>query len=105
MKILFAEQAGRDLDDLLDYLETSAGAEVADEMCDRLERAVGSLAALAKRGNYPPELERIGVYAYRELHCQPYRIIYEPTSEAVYVHAILDARRNVQEELAHRQLR
>jgi mRNA-degrading endonuclease RelE of RelBE toxin-antitoxin system len=36
-----------------------------------------SLADNPERGHIPPELERIGVYEYREIHVKVYRIIYQ----------------------------
>lgn len=105
MKITFSSFAKRDFNELLDYLEVNAGEDVADDVQDRIEEAVRSLASLPDRGNHPREMERLGIPAYRELHLPPYRIIYEHAQDVVIIHAILDARRNVRAELTRRQLR
>jgi len=53
----------------------------------------------------PPELERVGVFEFREVHFKPYRILDEVVGARVYVHAILDRRRDLQDLLARRVLR
>jgi len=57
------------------------------------------------RENFPPELERIGVYDYREVFFKPYRIIYQISGSEVYVHCVLDGRRDMQTLLQQRLLR
>ncbi|MFW6131795.1 MAG: type II toxin-antitoxin system RelE/ParE family toxin, partial [Candidatus Aminicenantaceae bacterium] len=58
-----------------------------------------------QRGHVPPELERIGVYSYKEIHFKPYRIICEVSESIVYIHCVLDGRRSLQELLEKRILR
>lgn len=53
----------------------------------------------------PPELERIGVTDYREVHFKPYRLIYQIIGKKVFVHCVLDWRRDSQELLERRLLR
>ena len=57
------------------------------------------------RGHPPPELERIGMLDFKEIHYKPYRIIYEIYKSEVFVHCILDGRRDLQELLHKRVLR
>ncbi len=104
-EVLLTVQAERDLEDLYSYIGENHGFEQANSVLDNLEKIILSLEKLPDRGNQPPELERIGVLGYREIHCTPYRIIYEPQGECVYIHAILDARRELQALLADRLLR
>ena len=56
-------------------------------------------------GNNPPELKRISIDEYREIHSDPYRIIYQIVDKNIYVHAILDARRDLKSLLSERLLR
>ncbi len=44
-------------------------------------------------------------YGYRELHEGPYRIIYQILGQDVFMHCVLDARRELQELLQTRLLR
>ncbi len=40
-----------------------------------------------------------------EIHYKPYRILFEINNDIIYVHSVLDGRRNVQEILSNRILR
>jgi len=45
------------------------------------------------------------VFDFREVHVGPYRIIYEMGGRVVWVLAVLDGRRDIQDVLARRLLR
>jgi toxin ParE1/3/4 len=53
----------------------------------------------------PEELRGTGIKKYLGIHYKPYRIIYEVKKEIVYIHSVLDGRRNIQEILSERILR
>jgi toxin ParE1/3/4 len=48
---------------------------------------------------------RIDVYEYREITVKVYRIIYQIIETDVFIHCILDGRRNIPEILQQRNLR
>lgn len=77
----------------------------AGELLHRLQAKCMSLSELPERGYVPPELEPIGVFDYLEIHHGPYRLIYQLTGKAVFIHCILDGRRDMQELLQDRLLR
>ena len=104
-RITLVETAERDLFEILLYVESNDSPERADALLDGLERAVATLAEMPERGHVPPELERIGIREYREIHYKPYRILYAIDGDAVIVHCILDGRRDMQSLLEHRLLR
>ena len=64
-----------------------------------------SLEDFPLRGHIVPELERISVISYLEIHYKAYRIIYQVLNKTVYIHSILDGRRNISELLQKRLLR
>jgi toxin ParE1/3/4 len=70
-----------------------------------LEQTIKSLADMPERGNYPQELERIGVCEYREAYYKPYRIIYAIQGKDVIVHCVLDELRDMRTLLLQRLLR
>ena len=74
-------------------------------MLKRIEAAGIGLETLPGKGHVPAELYRVGVRDYLEIHCKPYRIIYQIIDKRVYVHCVLDGRRDVQEHLRRRVLR
>jgi len=104
-RVSLVESAERDLFELHLYVESNDSPERADALLDRLERTVASLEKMPERGHFPPELERIGIREYREIHFKPYRILYTIDGDTVIVHCILDGRRDMQSLLEHRLLR
>jgi toxin ParE1/3/4 len=66
---------------------------------------MASLETLPARGNYPPEMQRWGISDFREIFFKPYRIIYEINDKSVFIHAVLDGRRNCEDLLEQRLLR
>ena len=66
-----------------------------------------SLAAFPSRGHFPPELLRLHISEFREVHVGVYRVIYQTdlSENHVYIHAVLDGRRYVDELLRERLLR
>ena len=97
--------AQKDLYEIYEYIRKSGFRSTAKKLFSRLEQVCMSLADNPERGHIPPELERIGVYEYREIHVKVYRIIYQVIDNDVFVHCILDGRRDLQELLEHRILR
>ena len=104
-KVVVLPQAEDDLLDAYNHLAELSSKEKADEVLRELERTCGTLAKVPLRGHYPPELERVGITMYREIHLRQYRIIYEVRGREVHVHAILDGRRDMQHLLGRRLVR
>lgn len=104
-RVLLVEMAGRDLDDIHRYIELNDSPERADRLLDGLEQDVAGLADMPERGHFPPELERIGIRDYREIHFTSYRIVYTIVGDSVIVHTVLDGRRDIQTLLQQRILR
>ncbi len=99
------EDAEKDLLDIYQYIAMNDSVEQADRLLDHLEGTVQELETFPMRGHIPPELERIGVLDFKEIHWKPFRIIYEIRKSEVFVHCILDGRRDLQELLQKRVLR
>ena len=68
-------------------------------------RSARTLRTLPARGRVVPELADLEITAYLELSVPPYRIIYRTEKSKVFVHAVLDDRRDLRELLAERLLR
>lgn len=99
------DEAERDLVDIYRAVAAGDSPVAAGLLLDNLERLCGSLAGFPLRGHLPPELERIGVTQYREVHFKPYRVIYEVAGRKVLIHCVLDGRRDMQELLQRRLFR
>lgn len=97
--------AEKDLWEIYRYVAGNDFIEKADCLIENIEKTIVTLETLPFRGNYPPELERIGVLEFREVLFKPYRIIYQVVKSIVYVHCILDGRRDLPDLLQNRLLR
>lgn len=97
--------AENDLLDIYRYVSLNDSVEKADRLIDNLEKTIIKLETMPLRGHYPSELERIGVLEFREVFYKPYRIIYQVIKSNVYVHCVLDGRRDLQDLLQQRLLR
>ena len=99
------KDAESDLIDIYRYVAQNDSVENADRLLDNLEQTIMELETMPLRGHFPPELERIGVLEFREVFFKPYRIIYQVIKSNVYVHCVLDGRRDLQDLLQQRVLR
>ncbi|MDH3972918.1 MAG: type II toxin-antitoxin system RelE/ParE family toxin [Deltaproteobacteria bacterium] len=100
-----AEDAENDLFDIFRYVAEEDSPAKAEKLINNIEAVCNKLADLPEREHIPPELERIGIFSYREVHFKPYRIIYQILEKEVFIHCILDGRRDMEEILHHRMLR
>jgi toxin ParE1/3/4 len=104
-RVRISEDAELDLVDLYHHIAAHDSVEHAVQVLDQLEALCASLAELPERGHVPPELDRIGVMVFREVHFKPYRVIYEVRGASVFIHCVVDGRRDMQSLLERRLLR
>lgn len=104
-RVRLADEAEQDLIDIYRYVATNDSLEAAVSLLDELETICCKLSSLPERGHVPPELKRVAVAAYREVHFKPYRIVHEVIGKEVFVHCILDGPRDMQSLLERRLLR
>jgi len=87
------------------YAAINDSVQKADILLKNIEEKISNLSGMANRGHTPPELEQIGIYEYREIHFKPYRIIYQIIESDVFIHCVLDGRRDLEDLLQERLLR
>jgi toxin ParE1/3/4 len=104
-QVRVSADAEDDIFDIYRYVLNADGHGRATHVLEKLRDACQSLANMPRRGHRPPELERIGIRDYLEIHFKPYRIIYQVVGSKIFVHCVLDGRRAVQEMLERRLLR
>ena len=97
--------AERDLMGIYRYVAAHDSVGKADMLLDHIEAAISRLGSMPRRGHAPHELERIDVFEYREIVCKSYRIIYQILDRGVFIHCVLDGRRNLQDILFDRLVR
>jgi toxin ParE1/3/4 len=104
-KVVIDPLAKADLKDIFIYVSVNDSIESANKLLNGLESTCNKLEKYPERGHVPPELRETGIKNYVEIHYKPYRIIYEIEGNLVYIHSVLDGRRNIQEILNNRILR
>ncbi len=104
-KVVIDPQAKRDLQEIFYYVVTNDSITVADKLLNALEKTCNKLEEYPERGHIPQELRQTGIKRFLEIHFKPYRIIYEIENDLIYIHSVLDGRRNIQEILSERLLR
>ena len=103
--VLIVEDAEKDILSICRYISVHDTSESADKVFNGIKDACLSLATLPKRGHVPPELERIGIYDYLEIHYKPYRLIYQIRDNQIFIHCVLDGRRSLDDLLQERLIR
>jgi toxin ParE1/3/4 len=104
-RVVLSGEAISDWRDLHEWVAHHDSPERAEQLSQKIERAIASLAAFPERGCYTKELLEWGVRRYRETYFKPYRIIYTVDQDDVNVHLIADGRRDMQTLLQKRLLR
>ena len=103
--VFILRDAEIDILEIYQYIAINDSISKADRLIDTLEKKCLSLTDFAKRGHIPPELDRVSVFNYLEITYKTYRIIYQIVANNIFIHCILDGRRDLPEVLHRRLLR
>ena len=98
-------EAKGDIEDIALYMLHADGVSVAEALCTGIEEKCQSLDQYPERGHVVPELKRLGIDYFKEVHYKSYWIIYQIIDKNVFVHCVLDGRRDLRDLLAFRILR
>lgn len=104
LEVVLTEDAAKDLEELIGYLEAGDGPVAADRVLARIGRKLEGLGELPARGAPVRELAELGIVEYREVFFKPYRLIYRVFEARVVVFVIADGRRDFQTLLERRLL-
>jgi toxin ParE1/3/4 len=97
--------AKKDLRSIYRFVYENDCKQAALKLLNDLQFTCDTLKTFPSRGHLPPELHNTSNKNFLEIHFKPYRIIYEILGEVVYIHAVLDGRRNIEDILVERMLR
>lgn len=100
----WSRPAGKDLLNITDYVSQD-NIDAAIRIFKTIKSKCKTLNQSPERGRIVPELKEYGIFAYRELVISPWRVMYRISDQTVYVLAVLDSRRNVEEILIERFLK
>jgi toxin ParE1/3/4 len=100
-QVFWTRTAQQDLQRIMEYIAADSQAE-ARKILNEIRQKAAGLKHFPLRGRIIPELKYHGIASYREIICQPWRIIYRVEEDRVWVLAVIDSRRNVEDLLLFR---
>ena len=103
-KVIWTNTAVRDLDDIIEYILLDS-TNSAIEQYQKIKEATKELIVFPKSGRIIPELYEQNITKFREIIISPWRIMYKVDANTVYVMAIIDGRRNIEDILLRRNIR
>lgn len=104
-KVNIVSSAEEDLFEIYQYIYFNESEEKAEKLYSKLHEKCLLLQEYPHRGHVPPELNLLGIDDFLELTYKPYRIIYQVVEKEVFVHCVLDGRRDMQKLLQERLIR
>lgn len=102
-RVFWTQTAQQDLKRIIEYIAADSNHQARKVYLEIKEKAE-NMRHMPLQGRVVPELESHHVYIYRELLCPPWRIIYKTEDQKVWVLAVIDGRRNVEDILLERLL-
>lgn len=102
--VLWTDIAENDFFEIIEYI-ADENLINAENIFNKIRESAIALNRFPERGRVVPELSDQGVYLYRELRVNPWRIIYRIFEKKVYVLLVLDSRRNAEDILMKRLIK
>ena len=103
-EVIWTKSAKKDLEEIIDYISLDS-IEKAFEQLKKIKEKAKKLSIFPQQGRIIPELSNQNIIKYRELIVSPWRIMYKIEGNIVYVMAVIDGRRNIEDILLKRQFR
>ncbi|MDD2585779.1 MAG: type II toxin-antitoxin system RelE/ParE family toxin [Syntrophomonadaceae bacterium] len=100
-QVFWTYTAQQDLKKIIEYIATDSETQ-ARRVYLAIKQKADNLQHMPLRGRMVPELKYYGISIYRELISFPWRIIYKTEQNKVWVLAVIDGRRNVEDILLDR---
>ena len=104
-KVNFISDAEVDLFEIYKYVYLNDSEDSAEKLYNTLYQKCLSLQKFPRRGHIPLELKLLEIQDFLEIYYKPYRIIYQVIQKEVFIHCILDGRRELQKLLQERLIR
>ena len=105
LKVVILESAEHDLTELRRYIVKNFSLETWQNTYDKIKKVIRNLKTFPYTGSIPEELEKLNLSQYRQVISGMNRIIYEVRQDTLYIHIIVDGRRDMASLLTRRLLR
>jgi toxin ParE1/3/4 len=103
-KVRWTKSAEADLNEIIEYIAKDS-INIALEKLYGIRETVNKLSIHPHRCRVVPELKEHNITKYREAPYPPWRIFFRIDRDMIYVLAVTDGRRNIEDILLQRQLR
>jgi plasmid stabilization system protein ParE len=100
-KVEWSRPASIDLLNVIEYI-SQENIDTAIRIFEPIKSRCKTLKRSPERGRVVPELKAYGIFSYRELIVSPWRIIYKISDQKVFILAVIDSRRNIEDILIER---
>jgi plasmid stabilization system protein ParE len=100
-QVFWTKTAQQDLKKIIDYIATDSTVN-AGRVYQDIKNKSENLYQMPYQGRIVPELRYFGILIYRELIISPWRQIYKIEDHKVWILAVIDGRRNVEDILLGR---
>lgn len=104
MRIFLLESAERDLKDLRRYMLDNFTPTHWQSVYAGIKEAIRGLQKFPRSGVVPDEIAQLGQTQYRQVLSGKNRVIYEIRDNDVFIHIIVDMRRDLSAHLSKRLL-
>ena len=105
LKIIILESAEHDLKELRNYIVKNFSLKTWQNTYDKIKEVIRKLKTIPYAGSIPEEIEKLNLSQYRQVISGTNRIIYEVRQDTLYIHIIVDGRRDLTSLLTRRLLR
>ncbi len=105
LKIVILESAEHDLKELRNYIVKNFSLKTWQNTYDKIKEVIRNLKTFPYTGSIPEEIEKLNLSQYRQVISGMNRIIYEVRQDTLYIHIIVDGRRDLTSLLTRRLLR
>ena len=103
-KVLWTETAKSDLSEIVEYIANDS-IDTALLQFEKIKTFIKTIESFPEQGRIIPELSDQNIMKYREIIVSPWRIMYKREKNTIYIMAIIDGRRNIEDILLRRHLR
>lgn len=97
-KVIWTDTAKKDLNEIIEYMAQDS-LETAIQKYEKIKETALVLVLFPDQGRVIPELLKNNITKYKELIISPWRLMYKVENKIVYVMAVFDGRRNIEDNL------
>jgi toxin ParE1/3/4 len=103
-EIIWTDTAKNDLREIINYIAYNS-ISIAQDKLNLIKEKSTEILDFPEKGRIIPELEKENITSYREIIISPWRLMYKIQNNCIYILAVIDGRRNIEDILLKRQLR